>query len=1334
MFGTLGIKNKAAGTQAIIQPKLEINQPGDRYEQEADAMADSIMRMPAAHTRSKPTTGLIGKSVQRECAHCEEEGKKKLMRKIDGAGYGVQASPSLVSSIGASQGGGSPLPHSTRHFMENAFSTDFSRVRVHTDGKASEMSRDINAKAFTTGSDIYFKSGEYNPDTSKGSHLLAHELTHVVQQEGRSSNAIQRAIELRPPGRGEASAFDRAQELIDRLNRLSTAIEYRLESHSLLYIVVDRDTMTNFDTQLTGFIDQTVMVPLRLVPSTTEVKGDMFWEGYVDLDDLMASDDLGFQSLMLHFLAERFNVNRYAHRIGTDDLSPINLTTLRPNPEFTRAHEVGHQAQVAHFREVFSDPSIEFNYEEGKPSGDAHLVFKSHTGHYRIFVVMHKAVRTATSRVRATSEATVMVMTSDGQWHTVEDFLQMRAAAAAPVVQPKLEINQPGDRYEQEADAMADNVMRLPAANTQVKPVTGLIAKSVQRKCIECEEEEKKKLMRKTEGPGYGIQASPSLVSSLNASSVGGSPLPVATRGFMENAFSADFSRVRVHSDSKASEMSRDINARAFTTGSDIYFKGGEYNPDSSEGRHLLAHELAHVVQQGELSAIKCKIQRRESSPKKPKALPTQVYNIEASAGGLITFFGSLGNLVGRVETDISPGIYPARFDSKQGALLLKGADPKSHFNVYLFNPEVDRPILRAYLTSLETDIVDVYLDPPKTDTIDTKPSYIEKELVESANDPTLNEEGADNLISKFTSWANLDEKALGIYLLETVLKGEFNTIIPVLNKLGSTDRDDVSEEFMLAITVPDLNRIAASEKGKTILYRLYDELSSGHPDEEESKQAERILKAIAQRVDPEKFVEADEKAIIIPFSSIGFTKFSSASISAYISDNGKIVVRSHLQADQVKDSRGLELGKIWLGTLELDPQEVVGLLLYDEGNKIIYVPALYIIQLSNKETSKAIQLGATAFGTGLTLGFGGAAVATTETTSTSLLARAGTVLIWTDRVASVLSVTSILIDDHRGFIITTFGDDGERFLKAWSKVDRVLAIYGVARGVVALGQASVALRTAVGNMRTASRLKKLAAEESAVTENILTNTEKTLDEIEQAKKVAAQQNPEPQSGVSEAQADNVVSLDEFRAKKLAEERAKATVRVRQRKLAAGAENDGPSAKFTDTEEEFAEHIQGEQDKFGGNRVDEDDPVANSRTRHQRVSELDPNQGDSQLLGNNLRAAGFEKPGAHYEAHHMVPSGEPKAAELQDLLRKKGIPINDADNGVWLPRDNRSGNLGGEYKHEFTFDTEALGSEYFDLLKTILIKEPPLGAASIRLKLRNIRSFLSNGKLPPPTL
>jgi Domain of unknown function (DUF4157) len=178
------INNFSTDPKLIIQPKLTINSPGDRYEQEADAMADRVMRMSSNENTIKPTTGLIGATVQRKCAACEEAEKRKMpvMRKAGSGNPGIQASPALVSSLNTTKGSGSPLPQGTKSFMENAFSTNFSNVRVHADDKAAEMSNGINAKAFTSGNDIFFNSGQFSPDSVSGKHLLAHELTHTIQQ------------------------------------------------------------------------------------------------------------------------------------------------------------------------------------------------------------------------------------------------------------------------------------------------------------------------------------------------------------------------------------------------------------------------------------------------------------------------------------------------------------------------------------------------------------------------------------------------------------------------------------------------------------------------------------------------------------------------------------------------------------------------------------------------------------------------------------------------------------------------------------------------------------------------------------------------------------------------------------------------------------------------------------------------------------------------------------------------------------------------------------------------------------------------------------------------
>jgi hypothetical protein len=178
--------------KALVQPKLAIHAPGDRYEREADAMADRVMRSLVQSGALRLNQEQVDLAIQRKCAACEEEEQQKpLMRKAEGSG-GLEASPGLVSQLGVTQGSGSPLPAGTRNFMENAFSTDFSRVRIHSDGQAAAISRGIQAKAFTHGSDIYFNQGQYSPHTQEGQRLLAHELTHTVQQGGKPANAVQR--------------------------------------------------------------------------------------------------------------------------------------------------------------------------------------------------------------------------------------------------------------------------------------------------------------------------------------------------------------------------------------------------------------------------------------------------------------------------------------------------------------------------------------------------------------------------------------------------------------------------------------------------------------------------------------------------------------------------------------------------------------------------------------------------------------------------------------------------------------------------------------------------------------------------------------------------------------------------------------------------------------------------------------------------------------------------------------------------------------------------------------------------------------------------------------
>lgn len=151
-----------------FQAKLAISQPNDPHEEEADKVAREVLRSPL------PLTGAplpLAPAVNRKCAGCLEE-DVELRRQ--------EASPSSVQSTISSQG--NPLSSATREFFEPRFGHDFSHVRVHTDDGAAASARSVNALAYTVGTDIVFGSGQYAPETAKGSELLAHELTHVTQQ------------------------------------------------------------------------------------------------------------------------------------------------------------------------------------------------------------------------------------------------------------------------------------------------------------------------------------------------------------------------------------------------------------------------------------------------------------------------------------------------------------------------------------------------------------------------------------------------------------------------------------------------------------------------------------------------------------------------------------------------------------------------------------------------------------------------------------------------------------------------------------------------------------------------------------------------------------------------------------------------------------------------------------------------------------------------------------------------------------------------------------------------------------------------------------------------
>jgi hypothetical protein len=179
-------KSKEKSQRYFFQPTLRISQPNDVFEQEADAMANKVMSTSASTYQPSLDSGVL---IQRKCTDCEEENN---MQRKESNNTSVLTTTSTVQQ--SLQSGGEPMDDSTRTFMEQQFNHDFSQVRIHNDSTAHQSSNDINARAYTHEQDIVFAAGQYQPATHEGKKLLAHELTHVIQQQKMGESMIHRSV------------------------------------------------------------------------------------------------------------------------------------------------------------------------------------------------------------------------------------------------------------------------------------------------------------------------------------------------------------------------------------------------------------------------------------------------------------------------------------------------------------------------------------------------------------------------------------------------------------------------------------------------------------------------------------------------------------------------------------------------------------------------------------------------------------------------------------------------------------------------------------------------------------------------------------------------------------------------------------------------------------------------------------------------------------------------------------------------------------------------------------------------------------------------------------
>lgn len=508
--------NKPFFKASPIQTKLTIGQPNDpdsyRDEKEADSMADKVVQRlndksfsgsenNSNHFFSKPSSFVQRKcatceqeeklqkkeevdekdmlqnklqkkpifesntehppddekNIQRKCTECEEE---KLQKKSEPSS---QTAPSNIeSNLNSSGSSGNLLPAATREQMESSFGADFSGVKIHNDSTSVQMNESLNAQAFTHGSDIYFNAGKYNTNNTAGRHLLAHELTHVVQQnEGKNIQKQDEAVPANSSAGNTQGIFltdDSALPAEGQMNK------------------------SDFLQRLNAEVCQTVDEALRFTGSSSD--------------------------------------------------------------------------NCPYIREVFA------RYQNNTPA--------------QIEAVLRR-YEPLTQFAKSADDLIQMIKT-----HAFTAAVQWAANGVLPGLPENISdqissgISSVSNAISVVTTGISNTVSSISSGiNSAVSDIGSLFFKS------------------KPEG-SHATQSPLGVMQSLGK----GNSMSSGTKGRMETAFGTNFSDVQIHTDSKASGLSNSMNARAFTVGNHIAFGSGEHKPGTLVGDALMAHELAHVIQQ----------------------------------------------------------------------------------------------------------------------------------------------------------------------------------------------------------------------------------------------------------------------------------------------------------------------------------------------------------------------------------------------------------------------------------------------------------------------------------------------------------------------------------------------------------------------------------------------------------------------------------------------------------------------------------------------------------------------------------------------------------------
>jgi hypothetical protein len=673
-----------------------------KEEEETELPENELQKKPIFESNEEPP-GDGEENIQRKCAECEKD--EKLQKRSDPSSQQT-ASPGIEASLNSSKGSGSALPENTREQMESSFGADFSGVRVHNDSSAMQMSKYLNAQAFTHGSDIYFNSGKYDHQSKDGKHLLVHELTHVVQQNGTNGQINRKPAKPKKPTAADSPGLRLTLSVngspcaclivIHNDERNARKIAEQMSQHcSYNLTLLEPDSHSReikIPSQSGTFDPNSLFSPdIAKQCSDDEQSCKDFLtakSGSADPAEIKRFTQIQF-FLTISQCSQSFSLPVVAlHNNDIEDTEgyrdkkdKVGVSDLKTDVDKTGTEVKEGQTTLAQLKGLlktkFGEPVKRSLTEQkgktnifrwcaspdiskchiGDPDHPDNTIWVANEKDYD--VLSKKDINVALQSDLAQSKGSE----SEGDLSTLflilkgligdrfEQLIQRLMSEIATDAKDILAISLELEKLED----LTDNVLfKMNLIGKYLFDLVDILAKiAATTKAGEERDEALSKLRYiNIEGPGKELSSqtgaerirnyesivealkalglhccgdnptkveteikqglvqkkvdtnSPQNVSldnqaSLSSSKGSGSPLPQNTKEEMESSFGEDFSAVRIHNDSSAAQMNTELSAQAFTNGSDIYFNSGKYDTGSKGGKLLLAHELAHVIQQG---------------------------------------------------------------------------------------------------------------------------------------------------------------------------------------------------------------------------------------------------------------------------------------------------------------------------------------------------------------------------------------------------------------------------------------------------------------------------------------------------------------------------------------------------------------------------------------------------------------------------------------------------------------------------------------------------------------------------------------------------------------